>query len=423
MSDFQPSPIFLARQKRIEDAFNLIRPDRVPVVPVVIHYYPTRVKGISNKDSMYHWDKRLQVLKELTIEHDWDAAPPPASVNAAQPWDILGLQQVKWPGGALTENQPFQWVEKEYMLQSEYDEMLADPNAFTLKKLWPRIATTLEPLSRLFQMGKSMPLLPLSNSYSLPGSIGGMILQLGLNDFLGKMQELSLQAARNGQLSAQYNREMTAAGFPLVSGAHIFCAYDWISASLRGMRGISMDMYQVPDKLLAAINMLIPSTIFSAIMMAQQSATKAATIYLHRGSAGFMSDAQFVKFYWPCLKDLIMGLIEAGIRPIVYTEGNYTPRLKYFQELPPKKFVMHYQDVDRKLVKKMLGNIACFWGNVPSALMCTGTVQQVTDDVKELIENFADNGGLIIDSTLGVPDEAKFENVQAMTDATRKYGK
>jgi len=51
--------------------------------------------------------------------------------------------------------------------------------------------------------------------------------------------------------------------------------------------------------------------------------------------------------------------------------------------------------------------------------MCTGTPQQVTDDVKELIDTFADNGGLIIDSTLGIPDEAKYENVQAMTEATR----
>jgi hypothetical protein len=63
------------------------------------------------------------------------------------------------------------------------------------------------------------------------------------------------------------------------------------------MRGISMDMYQVPDKLLAAINILTASTVYSAVKMAQQSGTKAATIYLHRGSAGFMSDAQFIKFY------------------------------------------------------------------------------------------------------------------------------
>ena len=104
-------------------------------------------------------------LKELTIEHDWDAAPPAAAVSAAQPWDLLGLQQVKWPGSSLPDNLPFQWVEKEYMLQSEYDEMLANPNGFTIKKLWPRIATTLEPLSRLSQMSRTHSLTAL---YQIP---------------------------------------------------------------------------------------------------------------------------------------------------------------------------------------------------------------------------------------------------------------
>jgi uroporphyrinogen-III decarboxylase len=423
MSTLQPSTEFLTRQKRLEDAFNLRKPDRVPVAPVTLHYYSTRAKGISNKDAMYQWERRLQSLKESTIEHNWDAAPPVGAVGAAKPWELLGIQQVKWPGGALSDNLPFQWVEKEYMLQSEYDEMLADPNRFTINKLWPRIATTLEPLSRLAGIGNSIPLLPLSDPYTLPGFLGGMISRLGLQDFLEKMLNLSREAEKNNQLAANYGRGMMQLGYPVIVGAHIFCAFDWVSDSLRGLRGTSMDMYQVPDKLLAAIEMLIPSTIFSAVTMSQLSGIKSTVIYLHRGSAGFMSDAQFARFYWPSLKALIMGLINAGVRPIVYTEGNYTPRLKYFQELPPKKFVMHYQEVDRRLARKLLGNITCFWGNVPSALMCTGTPKQVEGDVKELIEIFADNGGLIIDSSVGIPDEARPENVQALTDAACKFGK
>ena len=83
---------------------------------------------------------------------------------------------------------------------------------------------------------------------------------------------------------------------------------------------------------------------------------------------------------------------------------------------------MHYQDVDRKLAKKLLGDICCFWGNVPSALMCTGTPEQVKDDVKELVDIFGDNGGLVIDSTIGIPDESKPENVQALTDTVHEYG-
>jgi hypothetical protein len=45
--------------------------------------------------------------------------------------------------------------------------------------------------------------------------------------------------------------------------------------------------------------------------------------------------------------------------------------------------------------------------------MCAGTVQQDKDDVKEFSDIFGDNGGLIIDSTMGLPDESKVGNVQA----------
>ncbi len=70
----------------------------------------------------------------------------------------------------------------------------------------------------------------------------------------------------------------------------------------------------------------------------------------------------------------------------------------------------------------MLGDRTAFWGNVPAGMMCTGTPEQVTADVRELIEIFGDNGGLIIDSTMGIPDESRPENVQALTDAVEKYG-
>jgi len=64
----------------------------------------------------------------------------------------------------------------------------------------------------------------------------------------------------------------------------------------------------------------------------------------------------------------------------------------------------------------------CFWGNVPPSLLATGTPQQVKDDVKELIDLFGDTGALIIDSTVGIPDEARPENVLALREAADEYG-
>ena len=419
---FQPSPQFLARQKRVEDAFKLRRPDRVPVAPVVVHYYAALAAGMSHRDAQYDPARNLQALKAATLNNDWDAAVPGASVFAGKPLELMGMQQMKWPGGPLPDNVPFQWVENEYMLQDEYDEVLTDPNGFVVRKLWPRISTTMGLFSRLTEIGRTMPLLSMSSAYVLPGLVGGLVSQPDNRALLEKLLELSRETEKNGQIVGRYNLEMMQLGYPFVVGAMLFCAFDWISACLRGVRGISLDMYQVPDKLLALIDVVNATLVPGTAMTARQSGAKGAAIFLHRGSAGFMSEAQFARFYWPCLKSLILGLIDAGLTPVVYAEGDYTPRLKYFQELPPKKFVMHYQDVDRKLAKKLLGDVSCFWGNVPTALMCTGTPQQVKDDVRELIDIFGGNGGLVIDSGVGLPDESKPGNVQALSEAVREYG-
>ena len=96
--------------------------------------------------------------------------------------------------------------------------------------------------------------------------------------------------------------------------------------------------------------------------------------------------------------------------------------MKYLAELPAGKILGRFDRVDRRKAKAMIGDTMCFWGNVPSSLLCAGTPQQVKDDVRELIEIFGDNGGLIIDCTIGIPDEAKPENVYALTEAVHEYG-
>ena len=419
--EFRPSPEFLARKKRLDDAMNLRKPDRVPVAPLVVHYYPTKVVGISNKEAMYDTERTMEAWKERTIEHNWDAAVPFGSLLPVRPLEIMGMKQVKWPGGDLGDDQPFQWVEGEYMMQDEYDEVLADPNGFTVKKLWPRISSTLAPISGMVQMAPP-PLLYLSNAYTLPGLIGEMVSPPSMVEILKKALELAEAHEKDKALKVRYTTEMMDLGFPLPFAAVTFPAFDWISDTLRGLRGTSMDMYQVPDKLLALIDIFTPLTIGGAIMNAKQSGNNGVFIPMHRGAGGFMSDEHFAKFYWPCFRALLLGLIEAGLTPIPLFEGDYTPRLTFLQELPPKKIVGHFDHIDRKKAKNLIGDVMCFWGNVPSSLMCAGTPEQVKEDVKELIDIFGDNGGLIIDSTMGLPDESRPENVQALTEAVHEFG-
>ncbi|HEY98332.1 MAG TPA: hypothetical protein G4O16_09170 [Dehalococcoidia bacterium] len=55
--------------------------------------------------------------------------------------------------------------------------------------------------------------------------------------------------------------------------------------------------------------------------------------------------------------------------------------------------------------------------------ICVGTPKQVTDNVRSLIDTLADNSWLIIDASLGIPDEVKNGNVPVLTNPARKYGK
>ena len=419
-NDFTPSPEYLARQKRIDDAMNLRKPDRVPVVPINYLYYPTRQKGISNREAMYDLDKTYRVWAESVRAYDWDAAPPTFPMHSARLLEIMGIKQMKWPGGGgLNDDQPFQWVEGEYMSQSEYDEALNDPAGFTVRKLWPRVASFFDPIGPLANMPAPL-LFALANPYALPGFFGQICSSPPVVDFLQKARQLGEAHNQVEEARARYATEMRNHGYPIIVGPGAVTAFDAVSDMLRGMKGSMLDMYKSPDKLLALVDMFIPFTIAGAVMQAKQMGIKGVFIALHRGAGGFMSDKQFAKFYWPGLKALLMGLIDAGLTPMPFMEGNYTPRLEYLQDLPAKKILPHWDIVDRKKVKEMLGDSMCFWGNVPASLLCTGTPQRIKDDVKELIDIFGDNGGLIVSGIPGIPDEAKPENVQAMADAVRE---
>jgi len=59
----------------------------------------------SNIDAMYQRERMLNAIKEDTLLYDSDAAPPPGEVMAAKPMEILGVQQFKWPGGDLSDQQ------------------------------------------------------------------------------------------------------------------------------------------------------------------------------------------------------------------------------------------------------------------------------------------------------------------------------
>jgi uroporphyrinogen-III decarboxylase len=60
-------------------------------------------------------------------------------------------------------------------------------------------------------------------------------------------------------------------------------------------------------------------------------------------------------------------------------------------------------------------------GNVPSPLLQVGSVTEVEEYCRKLIETCGKGGGFILSNGSSI-DEAKPENVKAMIDSVKKYG-
>ena len=142
---------------------------------------------------------------------------------------------------------------------------------------------------------------------------------------------------------------------------------------------------------------------------------------LHKGDDTFMSEKQYLKFYWPAFRKVILGLIEEGVVPLLFAEGRYDNRLEIIKDLPRGKVVWHFDQTDMFRAKKVLGDNACIAGNVPASLLCTATPKDVKEYCRKLIEVCGEGGGFILTGGASV-DKCDPGNLHAMTEAVMEYG-
>jgi uroporphyrinogen-III decarboxylase len=238
---------------------------------------------------------------------------------------------------------------------------------------------------------------------------------------LARMAEVGAEAQRLAEHAAASNRELMELGFPNVNAASCVAPYDYFADFLRGSKGIMLDMFRHKDKLLAAMEHVLPILIRSAVEGGTRGRSKIVFIPLHWGLDGFMSPQQFNTFYWPQLRRLIMGMIEKGVIPCVFWEGDCTSRLETIADIPRGKAIYQFERTDLFRAKQVLGNVVCLRGNVPASLLSTGTPEEVSRYCRRLIEGVGKNGGLLLAPASGIPDTAPTQNVVAMFRSVHEY--
>ncbi len=406
---------YKARATRIKDAVQMKKlPDRVPLF-ILPSFYPATYAGITPKEAMYDYDKNNMAFKKFTVDFKPDGHLGAAVPGPGKFLDIMDYKLYSWPGHGVSPEHSYQANEGEYMTADEYDELIDDPSNFFNKTYLPRVFGVMEPLQQLPTVtgileiyGVSFNFIP----YGLPP------VQAAYKALFEAGEEVLKYAGAMGAFGA----EIMALGYPTIVAGFTKAPFDTIGDTLRGTRGIMVDMYRQPDKLLKALEALTPIMIKLGVGAAKASGNPFIFIPLHKGADGFLREAQYKEFYWPTLKRVMMGLIDEGVVPFVAAEGGYNSRLELVADLPKGKTMWMLDQIDDMAkAKKTLGQVACIAGNVPSALLSLGTPQEMKDYVKKLIDDCAKGGGYIV-SNGSFFDEAKPENVRAMVDATMEYG-
>jgi len=405
---------YRTRVKRLYDVYNVREPDRVPV-SIRAGVVPLYSNGIDYHTALYDTDKAHQAFSKFNAEHAAELESYFGFTSIpARLFDILDYRLYAYPGHGMPESAPaFQFVESEYMKAGEYEDLITDPSDFWLRTYLPRVFGAFGPFR---QFGRLTDIVEIVNVHF------GALASPDMITTLQKLIEAGNEIARSNEIAAKYEGEAEAYGYPSVWGTGFAKApFDTLGDTLRGTNGIMMDMYRHPDKVLKALDVIADITIKSVLTSPSARNGLIATFPLHKGADGWMSQKQFLTFYWPSLRKVINAFINEGIIVSLFAEGSYNTRLELVNEFSKGAVHWMFDQTDMARAKKVLGSQCSIEGNVPSSLLVTGTPEDVKEYCRKLIEVCGPGGGYQL-SPGALPDFPKIENLKAMVDAAKEYG-
>jgi hypothetical protein len=399
------------RVNRLIKVIRMEEPDRVPL-NLAPGAFPAIYRGGTLKEHMYDFGKMKDDFIKFHRDFDMDFAMAPLSWSGKL-FDILDFKLMRWPGHGVPEDGTFfQYVEGVYMKEDEYDELINNANDFYLRKILPRLAGTLEPLQYL---GTFSP------SFFVPAGFVAPFARPDVQNSFKELIKASEVFMEWATAIGETVQQIYAMGFPTWGSSLAITAYDMIADFLRGTQGIMVDMYRRPDKLLEAIDKFTPMTIEMGLGNTETDICPVIFIPLHKGADTWMSNEQFEKFYWPCLKKLMMSLYEEGLVPFPLAEATYNNRLEIIADVPRASTMWWFEDVDMKRAKKIVGRNTSIAGGVQTSILSAGTRKEVRQMVKRLVDDCGEGGGYLMSISASI-EQAIPENLRVLMEATKEYG-
>ena len=368
MSPLKTDDLYRQRLTRILQAVALDAPDRVPVV---LEYsgFAAYVTGTRMADFLGSPEKNLTTMIEA-----WQRIGGADAINYGSFWPY-GLcydfmAKVAVPGIDLPANEMWQVVESELMTRADYD--------------------------RLLDMG-------------WPAFFDEFMSQKILH---GVPQEY-LPPARK---SPDAQKAWRAKAVPVLSGGDVTTPFELLCGS-RSLMGFSRDLIEIPEKVIAAMDEIVPHLAGAGIRRARKKGYPLVWIGGWRTAPCMLSPEMFRRFVWPYFRTLVGEVVDAGLIALLHLDSNWTRELERFRELPKGKCIMALDgETDIFKAKKILGDHMCLMGDVPASMLYLERPDAVTAYCTRLIRELGPKG-FILQSGCDIPANARLENVQAMVAA------
>ncbi len=400
--------LYKERRERLERAYSLKEPDRVPVHGSFSYFTP-QYAGISIQEFLTDYDKLRAAIVKTSVDFGFDTAAGgggiyalPLVVAMMRDHDgivpgmlniplhkALGTTYCRFPGMEIQKDTPPQFIGKEYMKPNEYDEFIDDTFNYIAQKLLPRHFTNIDPIDSVKAMAAWITYGEDSQRYK---------------EGMGKIGD-----------------ELRKYGFPSFGGGFSYAPLDFIGDYVRDIKNVLFDSYRMPDKLKQAAE-AVKDILLELAKVTAKTAPKGSQIFIPLHLNEYFSPKQYYEFYWPTLKEIVEELVKLGYVPYIFYEGYQDSHLESILELPQGKTIAKFEKTDLAKAKEVIGDHACIIGGPPSSLFLSGTPEKVDEYVRDLMPKVKDGGGFVLSPAVSIPEGAKPETVHALMAAVEKYG-
>ncbi|MEG0681584.1 MAG: uroporphyrinogen decarboxylase family protein [Eubacterium sp.] len=374
------------RTKLYEDVYDMRKPKRVPVSAGIDIAAALEYCGFSLLTEQFDPKYYLLAMDKIAADFNSDNIPAGAS-RFPSVYKFLGAKNFVMGSDGFVQHPNVVGLNVE-----EYDSFISDP----YKVMWDTIIPRLCP------------------EIAKPAPYGTFALTKAFYSFFKTMSTI---IENNSHIVETYGKA------PFTTVASLTEApYDFLADQVRSFTGISKDIKRSPDKVLAALDSLLPIMVKAGIP--QTPANKLSRIFIPLHMAPYMNKKDFERFYWPTFKKLVCTLDEMGYGIDLFIEHDWSRFVDYLAELPKGCFMM-FEYGDPKFFKEKLGDRAILSGFYPLNLLKTGTKQECLDKASELLDILAPGGNYIfnLDKSLLRLNDVNVDNYKALLNYVAENGK